>query len=226
MRSVLVVLMAGVLAGSALAGAIEVTAQSAQAWGTPGQRDVTVYSNLVNNPYAPTQYYFNSQPYSSPQQLGDDLHMTAGGTLSSFKFTYSDPGSPAVQLVKVYFYDFATFNPNGTSTPLAEYDVTGLPGPGSWIVSVNVQQPGVVLPQNIVMSQLMDTVNSGPLVFYPPTIGTSPDNIWAGPPDGRYFTGSEAGLTGPIGFGYEVTVVPEPVALALLGFAGLLLRRR
>ncbi len=203
---------------------------TATPYGSAGSRETVVYSNLTNNPYGSTSYYFNSLPYAAPQQLGDDLHMTSGGELSSFKFTYFDPndGSPAVQSVQIYFYDYATFNPNGTSPPIAQYNVTGLPGiKGGWIISVPVS-PGVILPADVVMSQLQDTVTSGPYIFDPPTIGSSNDNLWAGPPDGQWFTGQQIGMPPPynLGFGYEVSLVPEPATMLVLGLAGLLIRRR
>ncbi len=212
-----------VMVSVAAAGTINVAAGSATPVGD-SPRSVVAYSNVTTQ----TGYYFNSLPYSTPQELGDDLYMTGGGVLESFKFTYeSAETDPPPASCVIAFYDLATFNFGGGNTPIAAYNVSGLPGNGAWIINVPVDPlTAPVLPANIMMTQLMDTVPSGPLTFYPPTIGSTTDGVWAGAPDNTFFTSGMFGLPpNTLNFGYEVTLVPEPAALALL-VAGLLLRRR
>lgn len=189
-----------------------------------GLRGDVVYSNLATQ----TGYYFNSLPYSTPQELGDDLTMTTGGLLESFKFTYeSDDPNPAPAECVIAFYDLATFNFGGGNTPIGAYLISGLPGNGAWIITVNVDPAdAITLPAEIMMTQLMDTVWSGPLTFYPPTIGETVDGVWAGTPDNMFFTSGDFGLPpNTLNFGYEVTIVPEPASLLLVGLLALVRRR-
>lgn len=218
----LAILSCLVLASATVAATLSPTSITATSVDT--LRGVTVYSNVTTQ----TGYYFNSQPYTTPQELGDDLYMTGGGVLEGFKFTYAsvDP-APAPVAAVIAFYDLATFNYGGGNVPIAAYSVGPLPGNGAWIITVSVDpMTAPLLPANIMMTQLMDTVDSGPLTFYPPTVGSTTDGVWAGAPDNMFFTSGMFGLPpNTLNFGYEVTV-PEPAALLLVGLAGLLIRRR
>lgn len=225
MRSAVVLLLVGLVATSAAQAARPIHAGTAIPLNQPGARSQVVYSNLTTQ----TGYYFNSYPYSQPQDLGDDLHMTSGGVLDGFKITYeSDPADPnyaAPQFATVSFYALSGFGPS--STPIAQYVLDSLPGDGAWIVPVTIPTPVDVLPADIVMTVLMDSVKAGPITFYPPTVGTTTDGIWAGAPDNAWYASGDFGLpANTLNFGFEVSLVPEPAGALLLALAGLALRRR
>ncbi len=178
--------------------------------------------------YGPIISYSNTTTelgfYFPGHDYGDDLQMTQAGTVNGFTFGYYDPaGNTALTSVDVWFNDLYTGN------YITGYTISGLPGDGAWIVSVDLTGFEFVSPDWILMSIGFYSSNSpeaGWLLYDPPTIGTSADMfyVWAPITPGWYWFGGN-----PVAnFCAEIAMVPEPGTIAALaaGLGLLALRRR
>ena len=184
-------------------------------WGMGGDRTTTaIYSDLAYN----TGYF---QAAGAGVEVADDLHMLSAGTMVEFKFAYHDGGAGAsTATVNFYANNPSDFPLPGGSPPaslIASYSLTGLPGPGEWIVTVPVSAQA--LPVDVWMGVIFPASDVGLLTYSPPTVGSSHD-IYALYGQGYWFGGSP-----PANFGLEVST-PEPGSLLLLALTGLFLRRR
>lgn len=218
MKKVVVVLAVLVLAAPVFAAGIKVAAGDATPAGQIGasSRGVVAYSNVTTQ----TGYRLNQGGLED----GDDLFMTQGGELESFKFSYYVPATaPAVTEAVIRFYEQDP-NTGEVGALIALYDIySGLPGNGGWIINQAVD-PGTILPADVWMTVQFDVANCGQLLFNPPTIGTSYD-VFA-EYDGAAWGYWYLGTTVISDFALEVTLTPEPASMLLLGLAGLLIRRR
>jgi hypothetical protein len=169
---------------------------------------------------------------------GDDMVMAGTGTLDSFQFAIfcssSSTGALVSAVENISFYDGATGTAIGgfqvTLGALAKgyfsvITVTGLSGLG-----INLASNDVVVTQklsSVVGASRMGTV-FGTVANAAPAVGTTPAGLYisnATSTAGYYtFTGYSTNSNGV----YQVGLVnvPAPGALALLGVAGLVGRRR
>jgi hypothetical protein len=196
-----------------LSSAVRIDAVPAE-WGAGGERATPIYSDLAT----PTDYYL---AIGAGVEVADDLHMISAGTMVEFKFAYHDGGA-GVPTATVNFYannpsDFPLPGGNPPASLIASYSVTGLPGPGEWIVTVPVSAQA--LPMDVWMGVIFPASDVGLLTYSPPTVGSSHD-IYALYGQGYWFGGNP-----PANFGLEVST-PEPCSLLLLVLTGLFLRRR
>lgn len=186
---------------------------------------VVAYDNTTNS----TGFYYTGG--SANRYPADDLHMTQGGLVNGFEFIYYDPaGGTAVSFVPVGFW--ANDPADGTFGPLLQsFNVTGLPGDGAWIISVDLTGSGLefTAPKDIWMGLDFKRSDSpgqaGWSIYDPPTIGSSHDLFLDVNTLGLYYFGGN-----PVAnFGAKIYMVPEPGTIAALGvgLVGLLgLRRR
>ncbi len=150
-------------------------------WGGVGDRDSTlVYSNLDQST-DPNEFYL-PQTQTDGVPYGDDLHLTAGGSMDAFTFAYYDPaGGTALSQVEVLFYendpnaaDFPGGDPN--SLLIGTYTVTDLPGDGAHVFIVDVSADPLTLPENIwIEFNFANSPEAGLVLYDPPTVGGSED---------------------------------------------------
>ncbi len=204
-----------------------------------------VYENLGT---AATAGY--SEPNANNPIYGDALNLTQGGQLSLIGLSIfnstsgGNTGSILTGNMLVSFYDntvpYGGGSLSGTRPLLGSanllWDFTsegGLPAGFYATDTFDLTSLNINLTQNIFVTQRFTltsgtSTRNGIVLFSNPTIGGSPANVYinsSGTPEGLYgFTGN------PNQFGYhvEITLVPEPSALALaaLGLLGSFLFRR
>ncbi|MEP0767278.1 MAG: PEP-CTERM sorting domain-containing protein [Fimbriimonadia bacterium] len=186
---------------------------------------VTAYDNTTTS----TGFYYTGG--SAQRWPADDLHMTQSGLVNGFTFIYYDPaGGTALTRVPVQFW--ANDPADGTFGPsLQSLVVTGLPGDGGWIITVDLSGSGFEFsaPADIWMGIDFFASDSpgqaGWSIYNPPTVGSSHDVFLDVDTLGLYWFGGN-----PVAnFGAAIYMVPEPGTLAALGvgLVGLLgLRRR
>ncbi len=215
MRSLVVLAVVGMCsmayAGPTLISAERVDGVPAE-WGSGGERATPIYSNVTYS----TDWYYGP---GAGVEVADDLHMISAGTMVEFKFGYFDGAGVTTATVNFYANNANDFPVPGGNPPaslIASYPLTGLPGAGTWLITVPVAAQA--LPQDVWMGVIFPASNVGLLTYNPPTIGSSHD----------YFAmyGSLYWMGGnPVAnFALEVST-PEPSSL-LLVLAGLFLRRR
>jgi hypothetical protein len=147
-------------------------------WGeVHGRGSTVVYSNLEQST-DPNEFYLPQTETGVP--YGDDLHLTAGGWMDGFTFAYYDPaGGTALSQVDVLFYEN---DPNNSDFPggdpgsalLGSYTVSDLPGDGGYIVSVDVSDSPLLLPEDIwIEFDFSDSPEAGLVLYDPPTVGSS-----------------------------------------------------
>lgn len=182
--------------------------------------DIVVYDNTVNNTF--------STGILSGFELADDLHMTSGGSMTSFQFGVVANGSTQAT-VRFYTNNAGdTIFPGGGSALLHTENVA-ISSTAFGLVNVNLNTP-VIVPQDIWMSVQFNGTSSAVRLFDPPVIGSSHNNIVV-------FGVGAGGVPGdPFGNGrssFQASVsiadgVPEPSSgiVVLMSMFGCALRRR
>jgi hypothetical protein len=204
-----------------------------------GQRTTTVYSNLFDYSTSPAprpvsgayrQYDSTLTPVRN-WEVGDDLHMTAGGILDSVSFSiWNGDASFPMQYadLTLKFYDIV-----GTSLVLAgtvtfTHNYIGMP-PGGYFggfTATGLAAQNITLSSNIVATLKYSNIiggcrKAGQVMVNPPTIGTSQDGFFQEGSWGYWFGGSPVA-----NFDWAIGIIPEPASMILLGLAGLVIRRR
>lgn len=206
---------------------------------TPAQ--TVVYDNLTT---AATAGY--SEPNLNNPIFGDSLTLAQGGTASIFGFTLfnsssgGNTGSILSGTMLVKFYDNTLPYAGGVlSNPLlgsttVSLNFSGSPLPAGYYTtaSVDLTSLGIVVPQNILVTQQFTqtagtSTRNGFVLMSDPVVGSSPNTVYiksTATAEGLYtFSGN------PGQVGYSLEVVPEPATLTLAGLAlaaTALLRRR
>ena len=230
MKKVLVMLaLVGLLSAPAVAGVINVSPTSVVAVGDLSPRGTPIFQALTTI----GSYVNVGTTATYPLPVGDDIHAISGGTITSFKVGYYNPGAGTFNLHVSFFADTATDTvfpptpPGSVPAPIASYVLNTLPGAGAWIVNIT----GVSVPvgQNFWFEE--DWSNSwgvvgatavatgGPLLTNASTVGTSHD-IFSQTGSGWSFS-----TPGIANFVLEFDT-PEPATIGLLAMAGLFILRR
>lgn len=181
--------------------------------GGHNNRQTPIYSNITNS----TGFYANE---AGNPPVADDLHMVSGGNMVEFTFGYVDAtdGIPVNSLVCSFYANDPADSTVPPANPIASYNVTGLPGDGAWLITVTV--PAVAVPMDIwAETDYSATANAGPLIYDPPTLGSSHDLFASG--GTLFFFGGDPHAN----FAWEIAV-PAPGSMALLGLGGLVAIRR
>jgi len=182
----------------------------------------------------PVTSYSNVTTFSGFVATGgnraDDLHMTQGGLVNGFSFIYSDAaGGPQLVDAPVTFYVGGPGDPVPGAV-LQSLLITGLPGDGHWIITVDLAGSGFefVAPADIWAGLDLSAASRSHArhsLWNPPTIGSSHDVFYRfdGTPGFYWFGGNPVA-----NFGWEIKMVPEPGAIAAIGtgLLGLLALRR
>lgn len=237
MKRIGVVLLVLAIAAPVLAGGIDVaTAVPHRIGGTFGGSDraTVVYSNTTNSTgYATT---------TSGNEVGDDMALTAIGTLDTLTFSVWNSDFTALHNLltadfEVNFYNYS-IDPNGifvVGSHIGGFTDPGetlnlLPGYGTGLTFSGLSTglvPPIVFAQNTIIASLKITnltggsLTAGQFIMGAPTIGSSYTAFFKNGTFGWWFPSINAG-----NFLWEVGVIPEPASMLLLGLAGLLIRRR
>lgn len=181
----------------------------------------------------------------APNETGDELDLntslypnpTGTNYIDSVKWsTYNKSGNAALATVGmlIKFYDVTnylnpillgglnfgtyTFSPAMPGGYYTTFSATGL-APNLIPVPAN----GFLLA-SLTLSAPSNGQQVGQVLANPPTIGSSTNDFWVGPPPGSWYW---FGSTGPIAnFYWEIDVTPEPAAFLMLAGALLFVRRR
>lgn len=90
----------------------------------------------VGAAYGPDIVYSNTNDvgyYFPGHDMGDELQLTRAGVVNGFTFGYYDPvGGRALHRIDVWFHDM------NSNTYITGYTISGLPGDGAWIISVDL----------------------------------------------------------------------------------------
>lgn len=240
MKRVVVLLALVALAGPALAYEIAATdpaplSAGVQSLGGAATRTDIVYSCIP--PASPALAGYGPGPQPPYSEIGDELQMTAGGVLDSVKFTVynssstSNPGPLTTADLTLKFYNWDDTDPNapvlvlaGTVGPfdnvatnlnLGYYTVFTITG----LATSNIVLENVTVATLTISDATGGANRFGQLVANPPTVGASANDFYR---DGSWLW---FGGTPYANLAWEIGIVPEPAALALL-LGGLLLRRR
>jgi hypothetical protein len=201
-----------------------------------------VYENLTN----PLGNFIGGFHY---EETADDMTLSSGGVLESITVAYAGFNFDGDEFLTVRIYAMdgpATpgsfgFNTPGTELFAGTQMIAETPSGSSTVTFVDATGT-VVLPTIIGVGFLFTGVefdptgagaNAGPLLYDPPTIGTSLDDYWLrGYPnpadDWSLFT---FGGSPPANFGIRITAVmdgavPEPTAFIVWTVLGLTVGRR
>lgn len=200
-------------------------------WIAATQAGQIVYDNLTT----PLGNYLGGFTY---QETADDVTLGPGGRIfESAEVAYAGFNFDGDETLTLTLYEM-----NGAPTPGS----FGFNTPGTVLYTVTVpivasngttilftdNSGAVVLPNVVGVGLSFGGVDfdatgagsdAGPLLYNPPTIGSSSDDYWLrgfpnpGDPWGLYTFGGNP----PINFGVRLTTVPEPATLALLAVAAL-----
>jgi len=234
MRKTIVVLALLALVAPALAETLTPEAVLGQSGGHAfNQRGITVYDNTVNGPTAAT----SANPGS---WIGDELIMTAGGTLDDIAFSlYNSSGSTGTLDfvdIDILFFDSAgtgdylggiTFADNYVDLPASYFTTFYADG----LASLGIVLPSTVLavevPYNAVGGY---TYKLGQILMNPPVIGSSTDDFYkdttVGTPPGTQQGWYWFGGNPVANFYWGISVIPEPASFGLLALGALALLRR
>lgn len=216
--------MAG-LAATPFAGQVNLATYNAQTgvltMGQSNPRGVPIYADLTT-----VGSYLNQGTSSTyPLPVGDDIHATGGGTVTSFVVGYYIPTSSGTGPFTVS-YSFWGGTPTDTGpfpgygAPfLGGYNVGGL-NPGAWAVNIT----GVSVPVGADFYIEQDFAGNGILNGGPLITGNAGGTVGY---SNSYFTqtGSLWTLSIWADFYHSVSI-PEPATLALFGMGVLVLVRR
>ena len=151
----------------------------------------TVYDNTVNGPYAAISFDIGSE-------FGDELRMTAGGSLIDYTFAVYNASDGTYSLtavdIELKFYELTSHAEPlillgtydlGTVT----FDGDGL-APGEWAgLTYDLSAAGIDLPTAVVITQTYSNpvgdgngtpTSLGTVCFMPPVTGTSGGDFWMG----------------------------------------------
>ncbi|HRX83707.1 MAG TPA: PEP-CTERM sorting domain-containing protein [Phycisphaerae bacterium] len=195
---------------------------------TPGisqNRVIPIYADL-NTALA---YLNQGSGASYPLPVGDDIHATSGGTVTSFVFGYYVPTSvsgagPFAVTIKFWPGDPTDSDPPGFggAASLTSFTLTGLPG---GVNAFNITGLSVPVTADFYIEQ--DWAGNGVLNGGPLLTGNSGGTVGYSH-DGFSQTGSMWTLSSGTwsDFYYSVDVAPEPGTIALLALSGLAVLRR
>ncbi len=186
-------------------------------------------------------FYFPANSFGTPfsSVVCDDLHMTTGGSVNGFRFSYYDPGDPltgvGTKAVAVGFFDNVGGGdapPGGGNPLLAAYGI-GLPGAGLWNITVDLTGFEFAAGSDIWMCldwSIGGSTTAGWILADFPITGFSHDywyDLNGGGFPGYYFFGGA-----PVAnFDADIYMSPEPstfaaIGMGLAGFFGLRRRRK
>ncbi len=150
-----------------------------------GTHGVVFYDNLV-----PPKVFLNT---ARGDEIGDDLHLTRSGNMTSFDFQYIDTGLCGTTLdavVRFYENDSGdTINPSTGAPLITTVNLTGLLTKVFFTQTVDLTTP-VPLPKDVWMTvQLTDTTCVGLVLGdTSPSVGISHDLFWRGAPTDKVLT--------------------------------------
>jgi hypothetical protein len=235
MRKTIVVLAMLALVVPALADVVAPQPVKGVFGGGATQRDTPIYDNTTNS----TGYAYGLSPGA---WIGDELVMTSPGLLGTTAVSICNLSDAPVQFIDldVYFFDGNSlgFLGGASYTNIDLYPFVGGELQPGYAAILNLGVDGLELPADVLAVQVVsnpvgswgggETWSFGPLIYDPPTIGSSADYFYAddstatppGTHNGWYWFGGVI----PANFFWQV--VPEPTSLSLLALGALALIRR
>lgn len=185
----------------------------------------------------PTVVYDNSSSplnryFASTSEFGDQINIGSGWTASSFRFEYFAANLSGGEMARVRFFKNDGVPIEGTDIQAPGgllYESPKFPlQNGNIPVSIENLPAGIDLPESftwtVSVTGLSGSEVFGLVLYDPPTVGTSLDDIWQFTINGWQLTQIPGLPTGSsANFGAVLTAVPEPGPLALLALGGLAL---